>query len=38
MSKSKKEGKQKPNRGNQLKNEKRIASNQEIISRLSKQL
>jgi hypothetical protein len=38
MSKSKKEGKQKPNRGNQLKNQKRIASNQEIISRLSKEL
>jgi hypothetical protein len=38
MSKSKKEGKQKPNRGNQLKNQKRIANNQEIISRLSKEL
>jgi len=37
MSKSKKEGKQKPNRSNQLKNQKRIANNQEIISRLSKE-
>ena len=37
MSKSKKEGKQKPNRGNQLKNQKRITNNQEIISRLSKE-
>jgi hypothetical protein len=37
MSKSKKEGKPKPNRGNQLKNKKRIANNQEIISRLTKE-
>jgi len=38
MSKAKKEGKQKKNRGNQVKNQRRIKENETILARLKEQL
>lgn len=38
MSKAKKEGKQKKNRGNQVKNQRRIKENEAILTRLKEQL